>query len=69
MEREMTTETQELMAAAHDARMRMRLGQMDQDTARAIIKKYIDHVNEGGRKIAKEYGGTFRPVSVAGFLR
>jgi sensor histidine kinase regulating citrate/malate metabolism len=65
----MTEHTKTLMERAHEARAKMLSGVISSDEAHRIAQEYIDHVNEGGKRIAGEFGTRYKPASVAAFLR
>jgi hypothetical protein len=65
----MKPEVKKAMAAAQEARHKLRIGAISLDEAKIRVKPYIDMVNEGGKRLSKEYGNSFRPVSATGFLR
>lgn len=65
----MKAEVAEAMQKAHEARSMLRVGQITFDEAKLRVQPYIDLVNEGAKKMSKQYGNPFRKVSVTGFLR
>lgn len=67
--RKMTDKTRELMAAAHDARMKLRYGAMSYEEAKQIAGRFIDHCNKGAERIAKEFGSKVRLMNARSFLR
>lgn len=69
MVRDMAMETRELLAAAHEARAKHRVGAMEYEEARAIVKRYIDHANVRAREISREHGMRYKPMSVTTFMR
>lgn len=54
---------------AEEAKNLLRYGKIGMDEAKLRCKEYIDLVNEGGRRLAKEFGNPFRAVTATGFLR
>lgn len=54
---------------AEEAKNLLRHGKIGMDKAKVLVQPYIDLVNEGGKRLAKEFGNTFKPVSATGFLR
>lgn len=65
----MRKEVLDAMELAHKARSLLRKGAISLDEAKRMCKTYIDLVNEGGKRMSKEYGNSFKPVSATGFLR
>ena len=57
------------MEEAHEARAELRMGQITLEEAKLRCKPYMDLVNEGAKRMCKQYGNPFRPVSATGFLR
>lgn len=57
------------MEKAHEARNMLRVGKISLDEAKRRVKPYIDLVNDGGKRLSREYGNTFKPVSATSFLR
>lgn len=57
------------MNTAHLAKAKLRVGAITYDEAKKQVQPYIDAVNEGAKRIAKEFGGSYRKVTVTGFLR
>jgi hypothetical protein len=65
----MRKEVQEAMDKAHEARAMLRTGKISLEQAKELVAPYIQMVNEGGKRMSKEYGNSFRPVTATGFLR
>jgi hypothetical protein len=47
----------------------LRIGEIDFDEAKKLVKPYIELVNSKSKEIAKKYNQKPRLVSVSGFLR
>lgn len=58
-----------LKTKAEQARTLLRIGEIDFDEAKKLVKPYIDLVNSKSKEIAKKYNQKPRLVSVSGFLR
>lgn len=54
---------------AEEAKNLLRYGKISMDEAKRRVEPYIRMVNEGGKRLAKEFGNPFRAVSATGFLR
>jgi hypothetical protein len=65
----MKTEVRNASDKAHEARALLRVGKITLDEAKRRCEPYIDLVNEGGRRLSKQYGNSFRKVTATGFLR
>ncbi len=65
----MTPAVEKAMNAAHDARALFRKGDISHEEAKRLIQPYLTMVNEGGKKMSKKFGNSFRPVTLTGFLR
>lgn len=65
----MKDEVRKAMEIAQEARGLFRFGKISEAEAKRRIQPYLDMVNEGGKRMAKEYGNTFRKVTITGFLR
>jgi hypothetical protein len=65
----MKKEVQIAMDAAHEARALLRVGKITMEDAKRRCKPYIDLVNVGGKRLSKEYGNSYKPVTATGFLR
>ncbi len=65
----MTPAVERAMNTAHEARGLFRKGQISHEEAKRLIQPYLDLVNEGGKKMSKKYGNSFRAVTITGFLR
>lgn len=65
----MKEEVRKAMYEAQEARGLLRIGKITMEEAKARCKPYMDLVNEGGKRLSKEYGNPFKPVSATGFLR
>lgn len=65
----MIPEVQAAKEKAEEARYLLKIGGISLVEAKFRCKEYIDMVNEGAKRLSKEYGNTYRPVSVSSFLR
>lgn len=54
---------------AETARAMLRVGKISMEEAKRRCRPYIELVNEGAKKMSKQYGNTFRAVTLTGFLR
>lgn len=54
---------------AEEAKNLLRYGRISMDEAKRRCEPYIRLVNEGGKRLAKEFGNPFRAVTATGFLR
>lgn len=64
----MNEQTIILKTKAEQARTLLRIGEIDFDEAKKLVKPYIDLVSKS-KEIAKKYNQKPRLVSVSGFLR
>lgn len=65
----MTPEVQKEWIVALEAKRQLRVGTISLDEAKRRCARYIELVNEGGRRLSKVYGNSYKAVSVTGFLR
>lgn len=65
----MNEQTIILKTKAEQARTLLRIGEIDFDEAKKLVKPYIDLINSKSKEIAKKYNQKPRLVSVSGFLR
>ena len=57
------------MISAQEARGLLRAGKISHAEAKKLCQPYIDVVNEGAKRISKEYGGKVKKVHMASFHR
>lgn len=65
----MKKEVEDAMNKAHEARAKFKVGKITHEQAAAQIQPYLDLVNEGGKIMSKQFGNSFRKVTMTGFLR
>lgn len=65
----MRKEVLDALEKAHEARHLLRRGKISLEEAKSRCEPYIKMVNEGGKRLSKEYGNSYKPVSVTSFLR
>lgn len=66
---DMSPEVKAAKERAEKARYMLKIGAIDLDEAKAACQPYIDMVNEGARRMSKQFGNPFRSVTTTGFLR
>ena len=65
----MNEEVRKAREAAEAAKNQLRYGAISLDEAKRRVAPYIKLVNEGGKRLSKQYKNPFRKVSDTGFLR